>query len=543
MPALRHLLILAAALCATAALAFSGWWWLGRPNRAGQAREVSPLFSESKTPPPEEQPASRATEAPIRASAAGLNNNSPDPPPTSKQAAEQPASKQAGEQYVGSQACERCHQEQFGLWTGSDHQLAMALATPGTVRGSFDGQEFKHFHVTSRLFRRGEEFWVTTDNRQGKLESFRIKYTLGYRPLQQYLVEFPDGRVQCLPIAWDTEKKRWFHLYPNEPIPHTDVLHWTRPLQNWNYMCAECHTTNLQRNYRLAEDRYETRFTEMGVGCESCHGPGSRHIELADSWKKLFKPKDYGLPRLNDPDPRVEIETCAPCHARRRIIYPGHRPGKAFLDHYLVELLDTELFYADGQIRDEDFEYTSFLQSRMYHEKVRCTNCHDPHTTRVKLPDNRLCGQCHLPTKYDTKAHHHHPDATKPGAHCVDCHMPETTYMVVDPRRDHSLRVPRPDLTVDLGIPNACNGCHQDKAKGETPQWAAALMEKWYGPRKGPPHFAYAIDAGRKGKPEGERLLAGGIRRRECGRWSGPARSCCLPDTQATTPERQHFKA
>jgi tetratricopeptide (TPR) repeat protein len=392
-----------------------------------------------------------------------------------------------------------------------------------------EGRITVDFAVTSKLFRRGDDFFVTTDNRDGRMETFRIKYTFGVWPLQQYLVEFPDGRVQCLPIAWDSEKNRWFHLYPKEPIPHDDALHWTRPLQNWNYMCAECHSTNLQKNYNLAENSYHTTFSEIDVSCEACHGPGSVHVKLARRWDVFWDRRyGYGLPRLAVENPRVEIESCAPCHARRRVVYPGGRPGEKLLDHYLPEILDNDLYYADGQILEEDYVYGSFIQSLMYSKGVRCTNCHDSHTTRVKfrdpqtprtaVPDNRLCSQsgCHVPANYDTVSHHHHPDASKPGTRCVECHMPQTKYMVVDPRRDHSLRVPRPDLTVSLGIPNACNlgGCH-DPSQGETAQWAAQQCEKWYGKPEGPPHFAHAIAAGREGKEEGRRALAQVARRKD----------------------------
>ncbi len=419
-------------------------------------------------------------------------------------------------EYVGRQACAECHAQEVEAWSGSDHDRAMDPATPETVLGDFGEQRLEHFGVASTMFRRGNEFFITTDNRQGRLETFRISYVLGYRPLQQYLVEFSDGRIQCLPIAWDTENKRWFHLYPDEPIPHDDPLHWTGAFQNWNYMCADCHTTNLQKNYDLAQNGYGTTFSEMDVSCEACHGPGSLHVRIAKR-KRIFWERryGYGLVRLKEAPWTVLVETCAPCHAHRRILYAGFRPGKPFLDHYMPALVDGELYWPDGQIREEVYEYTSFLQSRMYHEKVRCTDCHDPHTTRVKFPDNRLCGQCHLPTKYDTPNHHHHPDSEKPGTRCTECHMPKTTYMVVDPRLDHSIRIPRPDLTVALGIPNACTGCHHDAAKGETPEWAAAKVQEWYGPRKGPPHFAYAIDAARKHKPEAAGLLLDVVRRKD----------------------------
>jgi predicted CXXCH cytochrome family protein len=406
------------------------------------------------------------------------------------------------------------------------------------------------FGVTSTMFRRGDEFFVTTDGPTGKLETFRVKYVFGFRPLQQYLVEFPDGieladgarmpkgSIQCLRLSWDTERKRWFGQYPGEQVPAGDELHWTGRLQNWNYMCADCHSTDLRKNYDQAAHAYRTTFSEIDVSCETCHGPGSLHVEIAESkrffWDRRYR---YGLPSLKDPDPRVEIENCAPCHSRRRIVSPDcpaeeqfqQRSGK-YLDHYAHELFDQQsplladraLYYADGQILEEDYEYGSFIQSKMYEKGVRCTNCHDPHAVRVKVADptdNQLCTGCHSGAhpsgKYDTATHHHHTDASKPGTRCVECHMPETRYMVVDPRRDHSLRVPRPDLTVSLGIPNACNGCHHDLSKGETPQWAADKVRQWYERREPDRHFAHAIAAGRAQQPGGEEALVALLRRRD----------------------------
>jgi predicted CXXCH cytochrome family protein len=414
--------------------------------------------------------------------------------------------------YVGRQTCAQCHQQELKAWTGSHHDLAMDLATPETVLGNFDNQEFTHYGVTSRMFRDGEKYKITTDGKKGELETFEIKYTFGVDPLQQYMVEFPDGRVQVLSIAWDTKQKEWFHLYPNERIPHDDVLHWTAPAQNWNYMCAECHSTNLQKNYDLKTNTYHTTFSEIDVSCEACHGPGSLHVKLA-SQRSLFwdRRHGYGLAKLKGPeftteakltqaDSKGELESCARCHSRRRIVHPDYHPGRDFMDHYEVELLDRDLYHADGQIRDEVYEYGSFTQSLMHRKGVRCSHCHDPHTARLRAEGNQLCGKCHTPAKYDSMAHHYHPMGSK-AAQCVECHMPETTYMVVDPRRDHSIRVPRPDLSVQLGVPNACNGCHEHK--NETAEWARDKIIDWYGPkRREEPHYALAIAAGRTGQLE-----------------------------------------
>ncbi|NLS93337.1 MAG: tetratricopeptide repeat protein [Planctomycetaceae bacterium] len=391
----------------------------------------------------------------------------------------------------------------------TDAQQAIGDAARRLAR---EGRISLDFALKSKMTREGDQFFITTDNRLGEMEKFPIKYVFGVRPLQQYLVEFPDGRIQCLPITWDTERRHWYHLYPKEPIPHDDPLHWTRSMQNWNYMCAECHTTNLEKNFDLDTNTYRTTWSEIDVSCETCHGPGSLHVELAEGdgkfgfWDRRYR---YGLPNLKDENSRVQIENCAPCHSRRRIVYPNDHSSPKYMDYYLPEILDNNLYYADGQVLEEDYVYGSFIQSKMYDNNVRCADCHDPHSVKVKFNDNRLCTQCHTKAQYDTVLHHFHPDSTKPGTLCVECHMPDTKYMVADPRRDHSLRVPRPDLTVALGIPNACNGCHHDRGKGETAQWATDQVRTWYGEKRGQEdHFAYGIAAGRALVPEGEMRLA-----------------------------------
>jgi tetratricopeptide (TPR) repeat protein len=187
-----------------------------------------------------------------------------------------------------------------------------------------------------------------------------------------------------------------------------------------------------------------------------------------------------------------EIEVCAQCHARRAQIGGGYHAGKPFQDYYRPALLSAGLYYPDGQQRDEVYIWGSFLQSRMYRAGVTCSDCHEPHSQKLRAQGNAVCAQCHLPAKYDAPSHHFH----KAGARCADCHMPTTTYMVVDPRRDHSLRIPRPDLSVSLGVPNACNKCHTDK----TAQWADEAVRKWYGHRpEGFQHFAATLAGAERG--------------------------------------------
>jgi tetratricopeptide (TPR) repeat protein len=415
--------------------------------------------------------------------------------------------------YVGRNSCAECHQTEVKAWTGSHHDQAMQDATPETVLGNFKDQTLDHFGVKSRMFERDGKFWVATQNGDGQTEEYPIKYTFGVAPLQQYLVEFPGGRLQVLPVCWDTEQKRWFHLHPNEPIAPGDALHWTSWPQTWNHMCAECHSTNLQKNYDVVTNSYKTTYSEIDVSCEACHGPGSIHVELAKD-KSLFWDRRYGKGlqvNLKDTNNRTQVDTCAQCHSRSALIAAGLEPGKKLADHKMVHLLDNNLYHEDGQIRDEVFEHGSFLQSKMFRKNIKCTDCHDPHTAKLKFQGNQTCTSCHQHSagKYDTPLHHHHPVGST-GALCVNCHMPQETYMVVHKRRDHSLRIPRPDLTVKIGSPNACNQCHDSLPKPDLKalppeQRALAMAAKvveWYGPKRSDEtHYGEILQAARHAQP------------------------------------------
>lgn len=432
--------------------------------------------------------------------------------------------------YVGRAACVPCHQRAVERFTGSHHDRAMQPAGPTTVLGDFNNATFVYNGVTSTFFKKKGAFFVRTDGPDGTLHEYRVAYTFGVDPLQQYLVDFPGGRLQAFSICWDTRPKaaggqRWFHLYPNDKIDFRDVLHWTGPAQNWNYMCAECHSTNVRKNYQAEQNRFETKWSEVDVSCEACHGPGSTHIEWARHRQRGDAPDDptsglvvdlaarggawafagnAAIAQLTAPrDPRVQI-VCARCHVRRAQISEDYRQDQPLEQTHIVSLLDEDLYHADGQILDEVFEYGSFLQSRMHERGVVCTDCHDAHSGRLRAAGNALCAQCHQPAHYDTPAHHHHKAGTA-AAGCIQCHMPARHYMVVHKRHDHSFRVPRPDLSVTLGTPNTCTDCHHDR----TAKWAAAAVVKWYGPtRTRGPSYAPALAAGRQHQAGADRLLA-----------------------------------
>jgi tetratricopeptide (TPR) repeat protein len=413
--------------------------------------------------------------------------------------------------YVGRDTCAQCHQAEFHKWMGSDHERAMDYATDKTVEADFNDTTFEYQGVKSHFFRKGDKFMVNTEGPDGKYQDFQIKYTFGIHPLQQYMVEFPDGRVQVLRESWDVKNKKWFYVTPpdvtNERILPGDPLHWTGIGQNWNTTCADCHSTNLHKNYDPDKNTYHTSWQEINVSCEECHGPGSVHVELAKRKSPFWDRKiGYGLPNLKNKLLSTQLETCAKCHARRYQIHENFRSGKPFFDYYEPVVLANTLYQPDGQILDEVYEYDSFLQSKMHANHVKCSDCHDPHSLKLKFEGNRLCAQCHDPAKFDTEAHHHHKDGTA-GAQCINCHMATRMYMVIDERRDHSFRIPRPDLSVALGTSNACNNCHT--RADETFQWAADAVKKWYGERKSTDaiHWGVAFKAGRAETAEGEPLL------------------------------------
>ncbi|MBL8541874.1 MAG: HEAT repeat domain-containing protein, partial [Betaproteobacteria bacterium] len=427
--------------------------------------------------------------------------------------------------YVGSPACAECHRAAFDAWAKSQHAHAMQVADAKSVLGDFRNAKFTYAATTSTFSTRDGRYFVRTDGPDGKLADFEIRYTFGLEPLQQYLIELPGGRLQALGIAWDSRPKsaggqRWFHLYPREKLRAGDPLHWTGIGQNWNFMCAECHSTDLRKRFDPALGEYRTTWSEISVGCEACHGPSAEHLAWAKAKAsgKATSAADRGLAIALDERkgiqwapvaatgnarrsaPRTssrEIDVCARCHARAARLSDDYVHGKSLLDTHRPARLDEGLYWTDGQMRDEVYNWGSFLQSRMHAQGVTCSDCHDPHTQALRAPGNAVCATCHAPAKFDSETHTHHARGSA-GAACTACHMPTTTYMQVDPRHDHSMRIPRPDLSVKLGVPNACNNCHAKKSA----QWAADAIAKWTGKAPvGYQTFAEALHAGTLGAP------------------------------------------
>ncbi len=414
--------------------------------------------------------------------------------------------------FTGTESCIECHRIEYDLWLGSDHDRAMMPAKEGNVEGDFNDAVLEYNGFENRFFRRDDRYFVHTQGPGGEPGDFEISYTFGVRPLQQYLVEFDGGKFQCLPIAWDTEKKQWFHLVPivyDDAIPSDDWLYWTNFGQNWNGMCADCHSTNLRKNLDPGTMEFHTEWTDINVGCEACHGPGSAHLD----WARLpegDRPMDVNtalVVKTSNIANREYIDNCARCHSRRSVLSDFDNRSTEFLDYYVPQQALSPLYFNDGQILEEDYVYASFLQSKMYMKDVRCSDCHNAHSLKFIKEGNDLCLQCHRADQYDTYSHHfhkmngreHQPQAFNSppqyiegeGARCINCHMDGRYYMGVDYRRDHSFRIPRPDLTLSIGVPNACNSCHKDK----NAQWSQDYIVKWYGISQRP-HYGTAFAAG-----------------------------------------------
>jgi predicted CXXCH cytochrome family protein len=405
--------------------------------------------------------------------------------------------------FVGSSACAGCHEKETEAWKQSDHHHAMAEANEQNVLGDFNNASFSYIGHTARFAKQDGRFVVSTENGEGKNENFTVTYTLGYKPLQQYLVTFPDGRIQALPFAWDTRAKqdggqRWFHLYPNDNVTADNPLFWTRPLQNWNHMCGDCHTTDYSKNFSDQTNAFHSHWSELANGCESCHGAGSAHAALMQELKQIPAsklPADLRISRMNTQS--AQMDQCGVCHARRSRLQedPSH---EQMLQTWQPELLHESLYHTDGQMQDEVFNMGSFMQSKMYAAGVTCTNCHNPHDGKLKLEGNAVCTQCHVKETYGTPQHHFHPENSS-GAQCVSCHMPVHTYMVIDKRHDHRFSIPRPDLSETIGVPNPCVTCHRDERheKNKNNIWATKViadhLQAQGKPEAPPEHFATAF--------------------------------------------------
>jgi len=393
---------------------------------------------------------------------------------------EQPGSDSAAATYAGSQSCRECHQSEFELWQESHHALAERLINPDRDRFAFQPEH--SIESASHVYQMkvdGTHFEMRLQGPDGNLTTFRPTRVLGETPLRQFLIPLDRGRVQVTELAVDSETGQWFNVFGSENRRAGEWGHWTGRGMNWNSMCGYCHNTGYHKNYDPGSDSYATSMAEMAVGCEACHGPMSEHV----TWQRKY-PEGKTDPTVSLLSRRQILDTCGTCHARRTELTGRFLPGDDFLDHFAPVIPDaTDIYYPDGQVREEVYEYVSFLGSRMHGAGVTCTDCHNPHSGELITTGNALCMSCHgegqlaAPIIKEPE-HSHHPEGTS-GSSCVECHMPVTVYMQKDARRDHGFTIPDPLLTREYGIPNACNRCHTD----ESTDWTLEAVHRWYGER------------------------------------------------------------
>lgn len=409
--------------------------------------------------------------------------------------------------YMGSASCKECHSEAYEKWTHSNHALAERPITQEMDLDAFDPpKSFETPETKTDARLRQELFEVVTRGFNNNVEPYAIQRVIGNDPLRQFLVDGGAGRLQTLEVAYDPKAKEWFNVYGEEDRRPGEWGHWTGRGMNWNAMCAACHNTRVRKNYDPEKDAYHTTMAEMSVSCEACHGPMKSHVE---GWRSAKSSGSQYVDAEAETRSRLAIErsmqTCGTCHSRRGELTGDFVPGDPFFDHYTLVIPDeSELYHADGQVADENYVYGSFMGSKMSAAGVKCMDCHDPHTSRTILPGNDLCMRCHTGSypkspKIEPASHTFHA-STSEGSQCVNCHMPQTTYMQRHKRRDHGFTIPDPYLTVRYGTPNACNRCHTD----QDANWSEKWVNAWYGEKmnRSTRQRAEWIEMARSGNPD-----------------------------------------
>ena len=405
--------------------------------------------------------------------------------------------------YAGSNACAACHEPEHGQWERSLHIRMTKPAAQALFVGDFDNVSFTANGRAYRMEQRDGRRYISVSHGDRPFETFEVQYTLGAKRFQGYLTTQPDGRMYVLPAFWNVAQRRWVDWKEITPVPDGD--HDLR--QIWNVTCFNCHATNLDANFDLATKTYKTRWTEMGLGCEACHGPGKPHIALMEAWQKdpSTKPaydqsshnRDLGATlKIFSPRtaaPRQVFDTCAYCHGNKNNMFLGFLPGSRMEDFALPFLVSQPMpsddpqgdFWPDGRPSRFNRPQALTLSGCFIKGNVTCTNCHVAHGSRqehsLKVPmeqSNQLCTQCHesLSVAANVEKHTHHRAASQ-GSRCVECHMSDVNWRLLTRRRDHTFAAPVPEMTATFGVPNACTTCHDNRA----PEWAVRQMDAWYG--------------------------------------------------------------
>lgn len=410
--------------------------------------------------------------------------------------------------YLGSNACAKCHDVAHTQWKNSLHIKMTKPVAEATIVGDFrDGTTFADHDRAYTFGRKDGRPFVSVSFGGRAPETFMVDYTLGAKRYQGYLSMLPEGRIYVLPIFWHVASKRWVDWKEITPIP--DGEHDIR--QIWNINCFNCHGTNIVQGYDVNEKKYRSTWTEMGIGCEACHGPGREHVALMEAWEKdpLSKPaydNSSKNRRLSDTlkifsprssEPRRVFETCAYCHGNKKNVFVGFRGGDAYADFALPLLMSEPIpdydlqgeFWPDGRPNRFNRPQALTLSGCFKAGAIACTSCHVAHGSRnefslkVNINQGRngdsLCTQCHTHRTFAgaaLKDHTFHPPDSA-GSRCISCHMSDVNWRLLIRRRDHTFQPPVPENTTQFGIPNACTTCHDQRS----PEWAATQMTQWWG--------------------------------------------------------------
>lgn len=439
--------------------------------------------------------------------------------------------------YVGSAACADCHDNRHSSWYATYHRTMTQFATAETVQGQFDGQALDYAGIRVRPVRDNGQFYFDYyDLASGqKLNRITIDKTVGSHRYQQYLTRLPEDNTHVrLHYLWHNRDQRWVHM--NGVFLGPDGRDFDEHVAIWNQNCVFCHNTGpqprmsnyeeLQARARRGEpvdvgrdSRFDTEVAELGISCETCHGPGERHAELAQARSmrlamRIAPGRDRSIVNPVRLDARLGSHVCAQCHAQRMIpdsaelrqmldTGPRYRPGMDLHDFVVPVWRDTQVpvlghedlfklrFWSDGTPRLTAYEYQGMAQSACHQQaELSCMDCHSMHAgdPAGQLTDrnrgNAPCLRCHQDFRREAQlvAHSKHP-ADSPGSLCYSCHMPHLKYGVMDIHRSHRIEIPDAYSDAAAGRPNACLNCHVE----ETPIWAAAELAAWYQPAKGQP--------------------------------------------------------
>ena len=429
--------------------------------------------------------------------------------------------------YAGSTACQSCHADHHASWKRTYHRTMTQEAGPQSVQGAFDGQVVRYWGQPVRPTKHGEDFvFEYLDPTSGAVrKTVPVARTVGSHRYQQYLAALPGGRYQRQPLIWHNGEQRWIHY--NGAFLYDDHQRFDQHAATWNPNCIYCHNTGpepritnadsmFQRlrqgerfNY-LNEATWDSQVAELGIACETCHGPGGQHAAANRNpvrryWLQLSGRADPSIVNPARLDSKRAAEVCGQCHAQRLPVSndlvdrwlgrgPTFRAGENLQQHVRLVTRDTPVpagdpdtfklrFWQDGTPRLSAYELQGLMQSTCYTKgEATCIGCHAAHggdPAGMITPENRAgasCQGCHVGIEARVPAHQRHAAASSTTS-CVDCHMPKLAYGVMEIHRSHRIENPAPLRNAEGQRPDACTGCHTDRSAG----WAEAALRGWRG--------------------------------------------------------------